>query len=92
MLKLSLCTDAKVNLGDRALPGRRGHSGLLPSKILCPNPGGYGEEFYSNGSRSGLLVRIRFCAGPAFLSSSLRWSPDDLLWLLRLSNCDFSLE
>ena len=73
-----LCTGAELNLGDRvlgeveensfiALPGRAGHSGLLPSKTMCPNLGGFGEEFYSNGSRAGLLVRIRVCAGPALL-------------------------
>ena len=71
-----LCTGATSNLGDRvlgevekksfiALPGRGGHSRLMPSKTVCPNPGGFGEEFYSNGSRVGLLIRIRVCAGPA---------------------------
>ena len=23
---------------------------------MCPNPGGFGEEFYSNGSKVGLLI------------------------------------
>ena len=45
-----------------ALPGRGGHSGLMPLKTVYPNLGGYGEEFYSNGSRVGLLIRIRVCA------------------------------
>ena len=40
------------------LPGKRGHSRLLPSKTVCPNPGGFGEEFYSNGSKVGLLIRL----------------------------------
>ena len=46
-----LCT--KLNLGDRvlgeveknnfiALPGKEGHSGLVPLKIVCPNLGGFG--------------------------------------------------
>ena len=39
---------------------------------LCPNMGsGFGEEFYSDGSRARLLIRMGVCAGPAFLSSSL---------------------
>ena len=25
---------------------------------MCPNPGGFGEEFYSNSSRVGLLIRL----------------------------------
>ena len=73
-----LCTDTKSNLGDQALgeveknnfialSGKGGHSGLLPSKTVCPNLGGFGEEFYSSGSRVGLLIRIRVCAGPALL-------------------------
>ena len=36
-------------------------------KTVCPNPGGFGEEFYSNDSRVRFLMRIRVCAGPAFL-------------------------
>ena len=53
-------TSTGLNLGDRvlgevekksfiALPGKGGHSGLMPSK-LC-TPGGGSEEFYSNGSK-----------------------------------------
>ena len=73
-----LCTSAKLNLRDRvlcgaeknnviALPGKGGHNRLMPLKTVCPNLGGFGEEFYSNDSRVGLLIRIRVCAGPAFL-------------------------
>ena len=73
-----LCTSAKSNLRDRvlgevekngfiALPGKGGHSGFMPLKTVCPSPGGFGEEFCSNGSRAGLLIRIRVCAGPALL-------------------------
>ena len=69
-----LCTSAESDLGDRvlgeieknsflALPGKGGHSRLLPSKTVRPNPGGFGEECYSSSSRSRLLVRIRVCAG-----------------------------
>ena len=36
-------------------------------KIVCSNPGGFGEEVYSSGSRVGFLIRIRVCAGPALL-------------------------
>ena len=64
-----LCTSVRSNLRDRvsgevgknrfiALPGKRGHSGVPPLKTMCPNPGRFGEEFYSNGSRVGLLVRL----------------------------------
>ena len=79
MLKTGpLCTGAKLNLGDRVLgdveknsfivlPGKGGHSRLMPSKLCVPTQGGFGEEFYSSGSRAGLLIRIRVCAGPAFL-------------------------
>ena len=64
-----LCTSTKSNLGDRALgeveknsiialPGKGGHSRLLPSKTMCPNLAGFDEEFYSNGSRVGLLIKL----------------------------------
>ena len=64
-----LCTGTESNLRDRVLgeveknsfitlPGKGGHSGLLPSKTMCPNSGGFDEEFYSNGSRVGLLIRL----------------------------------
>ena len=58
----SLYTGAKSNLGDRVLgevekdsfitlPGKGGYSGLLPRKSMCPNPGGFDEEFYDNSSQ-----------------------------------------
>ena len=64
-----LCTGAGPNLGDRvfseveknifiALPGKGRHSQLLPSKNVCPSAGGFGEEFYSNTSRVGLLIKL----------------------------------
>ena len=64
-----LCTNAESNLGDRvlgeveknsfiALPGKDGYSRLLPSKTMCRNPAEFGEEFYGNGSRVGLLIRL----------------------------------
>ena len=31
-----------------ALLGKGGHSGLLPLKTACPNPGEFGEGFYSS--------------------------------------------
>ena len=34
---------------------------------MCPYVGGLGEEFYRNGSKAGLLIKIRVCARPAFL-------------------------
>ena len=69
---------AESNLADRilgevekksfiALPGKGGHSRLIPLKAVCPNLGGFGVEFYSNGSRARLLIRIRVCAGLVLL-------------------------
>ena len=64
-----LCTGAKSNLRDRvlgeveknsfiALSGKGGHSRLLPSKTMCSNPGEFDKEFYGNGSRVELLIRL----------------------------------
>ena len=52
------------------------------SEKLCLNSGEFGEEFYSSGSRAGLLIRIRMCKHPAFLKFGLMWSPDLLRRLL----------
>lgn len=42
-----------------ALLGKGKHSGPVPQKMMCPNLGGFDEEFYSNGSRwMGLLTRL----------------------------------
>ena len=35
------------------VPGKGGHSGVVPSTAMCLNPGGFGEDFYNNGSRVG---------------------------------------
>ena len=51
-----LCTDAELNLGDRvlgevekncftSLPGKGGHSGLAPSKTVCPYLGDLVRSF-----------------------------------------------
>ena len=51
-----LYTSAELNLADRilgeveknsfiALPGKGGHSGLLPSKTVCPHPGDLVRSF-----------------------------------------------
>ena len=72
------CTGVESNLRGRvlgeakknsfiALPGKEGHRRLMTLKTVCPNPEGFGEEFYSNGSRAGLLIRIRVCAVSALL-------------------------
>ena len=52
-----------------ALPGKGGHSGWCPEKLYVPTREDLVRsfKFYSNGSRVGLLIRIRVCAGPAFL-------------------------
>ena len=36
----------------------KGNTVAHASKTVCPNPRGFGEEFYSNGSRAGLLIRF----------------------------------
>lgn len=65
-----LCTGAESNLIDRVLgemkkialllcQAKGGHSGLVCHTKLCvPIWGGFGEEFYSNGSRAELLIRL----------------------------------
>ena len=68
--------DAELNLGDRvwgeieknrkkscfiALPGKGGHSGLLPLKTVCTYPGGFFEEFYSNSSPQWLSTKESAC-------------------------------
>ena len=69
----SLCPSAESNLEDRVLGGvqqqlllGKGRCNSVREK-LCPNLGGFGEEFYSSGSRVGLLIRIRVSAGFLFL-------------------------
>ena len=58
----SLFTSADSNLRDRvlgelekdnfiALPGRGGHSGLMPLKTMCSHLGEDNEKFYSNCSK-----------------------------------------
>ena len=79
MLKTQpLCTGAESNLRYRvccamekncfiALPAKGWYTvGSCISK-LCPNPEGFGEEFYSSGSKAELLRRRRVCIGPALL-------------------------
>ena len=50
-----------------ALPVKGGHSRLMPLKNCVPNPEGLGKEFFSNGLRTELLIKIRVCAGPTLL-------------------------
>ena len=48
--------------------------GSCPSKTLCPNLGGVGEEFYSNGSRVELLVGLGCMQGlQSYNPVGLRW-------------------
>ena len=48
--------------------------GSCPSKTLCPNLGGFGEEFYSNGSRVGMLVGLGCMQGlQSYNPVGLRW-------------------
>ena len=89
----SLYTGAESNLRDRALgeveknsfivlPGKGGHSGLLPSKTMCPKPGRFDEEFYSNSSRAGLLTRLRCVQGLHSFNLISGKLLDELLWFL----------
>ena len=48
---------------------------------LCPNPGGSDEEFYSNSSRVGLLIRLGCVQGLPF-SNLVSALLDELLWFL----------
>ena len=87
-----LCTSAESNLRDRvlreaetnsciALPGKGGHSGILPSK-RCPNPGELDGEFYSNGSMVRLLIRLG-CVQDLHCSNLVSGNLlDELLWFL----------
>ena len=43
-----------------------------PGKPLCPNPGGFDEEFYSKSSMVGWLIRLRcVCRASTLISSQL---------------------
>ena len=92
-----LYIDAELNLGDRvwgeieknrkkscfiALPGKGGHSGLLPLKTVCTYPGGFFEEFYSNSSRVGLLIRLGCVQGLHSFNLVSGHLLDELLWFL----------
>ena len=86
----TVCTNAKLNLSDRVLgkvqktsfiafAGKREIVGFCPSKTACPNPGGFDEKFYKNWFKDEVSNKIRVCAGPALLSSGLKWSLDEFL-------------
>ena len=68
----SLCTGAESNLrvlGEVekssfiAWPTKVGQSRLLPWKTMCSNLVGFDKDFYSNGSRVGLLIRLGYVLG-----------------------------
>ena len=72
-----LCTGAELNLGDRVVgevlerialllcQAKGGIAGSCLKNCVSQPGGGFGEEFYSSGSRAGLLIMIRVCAGLA---------------------------
>ena len=62
-----------------ALAGKREIVGFCPSKTACPNPGGFDEKVYKNWFKDEVSNKIRVCAGPALLSSGLKWSLDEFL-------------
>lgn len=80
-----LCTGAGSNFGSRVLgevetwhlwvPGKGGHSRVVPSKAGCLNPGGLGEEFYNNGSG----VSCWEGSGCVCVGDSLIW-PQGVSW------------
>lgn len=69
-----------------ALPSEGDTAGCHPQNSVS-HPERFGEEFYSNGSRAVLLIRIRCVEGPAFLYSG--GFPDELLWSTTLQDCVF---
>ena len=88
-----LYTGAEKNLGHRvlgeveknsfiALPGRGGHSWLLPLKTTCPNPGRFDEEFYSSSLRVGLLLRLGCVQGLHSFNLVSGNLLDELPWFL----------
>ena len=83
----SLSISTKLNLGDRvfgeaensftALPGKEGHSKLIPSKLCVPAQSGV-EESYCNGLGSRVVDKDR-CAGRACIPS-IQISEDQQCW------------
>ena len=65
-----------------AFPDKEGHSGLLPLKTKCPNPGEFGEEFYGKMLRAGAADKIRVCVGPALFNLVSGNLLNELLWFL----------
>ena len=74
-----------------ALPGKGGHSRLMPTKPVCPNPGRFGEAIYGDCSRVGLMIRLvsmqglqpfNLVSGDLEMSSSgsFNLASGDLLW------------
>ena len=57
---------AQVESLAQELPQARSVAKTTTTNYVYPLRG-FGEEFYSNSSRVGLLIRIRVCVGPAFL-------------------------
>ena len=96
MLKTQpLFSSAKLNLRDRvlgkieknsfiALPGRRGHSGLLSSEACVSTWEDLVRSFYCNESKAVLLIRCGVCRVciPLIRSQVTSWSLGELLWFL----------
>ena len=59
-----------------ALPGKGGHSGLLPFKTALPTREDLVRSFYTNSSRAGLLIRLECVQGLRFFNLV----SGDLLW------------
>ena len=73
-----LGTSAELNLGDRVLgevekksfvvlPGKGRHGGLMPLKCYFPTWGSLMKNFIAMVQGIGLLIKVRVCAGPAYL-------------------------
>ena len=100
--KLSLCALVPVKSWRQSLGwnrkeelycfSRQRETQQAPALENCPNLGGFGEEFYGNSSRVGLLIRIRACT-PFICSQLISWwaSLVPFIWLQmvfsRMKNC-----
>ena len=49
-----------------------------------PTWGNLMRNFTAMVQGTGLLIKVSVCAGPAFLQSGLRWSPDEFLWFFKV--------
>ena len=76
-----------------ALPGKEGHSGLVPLKLCKPTREVLVRSFIAVGQGQDRVADKGQVWCRAWTpSSSLRWSLDELLWFSRISHYTMSLE